>query len=310
MKISIYINTFDLDDRILESEFSKKIKDLMSAQKLASVKLYAHTGKIGDVRKIMEKTPVQGDLMLLLKLLSPTGLKSAFPPIEVNPRERSIEIEDPAKCRKELFANTESNYSCSYRFDSDINQHFCLVHFDYVSTPKTGVFFESGNIWQLICWAFVEAALPTYYSQEDLSNLLADRSFQEKFDKASNYDLGEHRCHEVNFTQLLPNHIFASYLKPDLQKTAHSGKKEDQIPLMYKLAGYFAFVNGWYENELLTRKNGRKVYQSIFEAPFYLALDTQHFDFEIHRKKDGTHQGSFSIPQGQFKAAKEHKLMV
>lgn len=314
MQFSVYLNTENIEDAVLEESFTGQVKALTFLKQFPFFKLLALPASLDAAKAAMQREKqVLGALTMLIRTVESRRTPSLQGCLfEVNPvTGASVDVQGvPSRMRWALFTDTNAEHVSTYAFDSNPDRHFCLLYNDFATRPEAKVYRESANPWRLLVEAFVEAILPEHWKGDELTSLCQTEAFRDCLSEASQCPLHEYECREVRFAALLPNHGLAAYLAPDLAQAAHQGSTEDKIARMKILAEHYAFINGWFENRPLSAKNNRKVFKSIFSCPYFLTLDTQHFDLEVHDKNNGSHQGSFSLPSGRFKAAQAHRLVV
>ncbi len=93
------------------------------------------------------------------------------------------------------------------------------------------------------------------------------------------------------------------------EKELNTLKQEERIGKIEAMGRQIALINGWEYSNQLSERNNRKIYlPSIQSANFYLALDTQHGEFEVH-DKNGVHLGSVMFNHF-VKKPKSHRISV
>jgi hypothetical protein len=315
MQFSVYLNSENIEDAVLENSFVNHIKALAAFKCLPFFRIYALASSFEVAKAAMrEETQVMGALTMLLRLVeSKREINIHGSLFEVNPTtgESTDARGVPSRMRLPLFADTTSNHVSAFAFiDTLADRHICMLYNNYVKRPEAKIYLESGNPWRLLVEAFVEAILPEHWGSDDLADLFQTDSFQYCLSEATQRQLHEYDSREIHFETIMPNHALAAFLRPNFAQAARKGSTEDRIAHMKILSVHYAFVNGWFENHHLSVLNNRKIFSSIFPCSFLLALDTKHFDWEVHDKSNGSHYGSFSLPDGQLKAPKAHKLLV
>lgn len=312
MRASIYLNSENIEDAVLDPSFASRVKALTLLKRLPAFTIYADVESFTEVKSAMNgEKKVMGALTLLLQILNNEGrekLDGQLFEVDIATGTGEVTHGHFSRLRGALFADRQSDHTAACVCDNRPDRYICLLYNDFSERPQARIFRESANPWRLLVEAFVEAILPRYWDKTTLSELYQNENFRKCVQMTIQCELQEYECRDALFQSLLPNNKLAACSFPDLEKTAHQGSSGDKIALMKEVSVDYAFINGWYENHHLSSKNRRKVFESIFRCDYYLALDTQHFDFEVHFKSDGSHYGSFSIPKGIFKKAKGHRL--
>ncbi|AXE16691.1 hypothetical protein DR864_02570 [Runella rosea] len=69
---------------------------------------------------------------------------------------------------------------------------------------------------------------------------------------------------------------------------------DNQKISIYRSVGkYIAEMNGWQENNSLSKKNNRAIFKALNQSA-YLAIDTMHGTFELH-DRNGKHKGEYNF---------------
>ncbi len=83
-------------------------------------------------------------------------------------------------------------------------------------------------------------------------------------------------------------------------------KQEERIGEIEAMARQIAITNGWEVSPQLSQRNNRSIYiPSSNKSSFYLSVDTQHGEFEVH-DRHGAHLGAISFG-GIVKAAVKNR---
>lgn len=93
------------------------------------------------------------------------------------------------------------------------------------------------------------------------------------------------------------------------EKELNTLKQEERIGKIEAMGRQIALINGWESSSQFSQRNNRTIYTpSNQSTSFYLAVDTQHGEFEVH-DKNGVHLGSVMFNHF-VKKPKSHRINV